>query len=81
MPLVAQAVAMGFTGMKLTRMYDDMSASLDTMEPSDVSSKVDDLEHELTIQPNLEDILDKLKETHATSAGLKVGSSLPLLMT
>jgi hypothetical protein len=36
-PLVAQAVAMGFTGMRLTNMYNDMSAALDTMEPSDVS--------------------------------------------
>jgi acyl-CoA oxidase len=65
---------MGFTGMKLTRMYEDMSASLDTMEPSDVSVKFHDFGNDLIVQPNLEDILDKLKETHATSAGLKVGS-------
>ncbi|WVO14615.1 hypothetical protein L204_102252 [Cryptococcus depauperatus] len=56
MPLVAQAIAIGFTGLKLQTMYEDMTQALDTMEPSD---------------PNLNDILDKLKETHATSAGLK----------
>ncbi|WVQ95274.1 hypothetical protein IAU59_002369 [Kwoniella sp. CBS 9459] len=56
MPLVAQAIAIGFTGLRLQTMYEDMTQALDTMEPSD---------------PNLNDILDKLKETHATSAGLK----------
>ncbi|KAK8854478.1 hypothetical protein IAR55_003216 [Kwoniella newhampshirensis] len=56
MPLVAQAVAMGFTGLRLQVMYEQMTQALDTMEPND---------------PNLNDILDKLKETHATSAGLK----------
>ncbi|OWZ77266.1 acyl-CoA oxidase [Cryptococcus neoformans A2-102-5] len=56
MPLLAQAIAIGFTGLKLTKMYEDMTQSLDTMDPSD---------------PNLNEILDKLKETHATSAGLK----------
>ncbi|WRT68758.1 uncharacterized protein IL334_005738 [Kwoniella shivajii] len=56
MPLVAQAIAIGFTGLRLQVMYEDMTQALDRMEPSD---------------PNLNDILDKLKETHATSAGLK----------
>ncbi|WWC63687.1 uncharacterized protein I303_106292 [Kwoniella dejecticola CBS 10117] len=56
MPLVAQAIAMGFTGLRLQVMYEDMTQALEAMEPSD---------------PNLNDILDKLKETHATSAGLK----------
>ncbi|KAK4690092.1 acyl-CoA oxidase, partial [Tremellales sp. Uapishka_1] len=56
MPLLAQAVAMGFTGLKLQVMYEDMTAALETLDPSD---------------PNMNDILDKLKETHATSAGLK----------
>jgi acyl-CoA oxidase len=36
-PLVAQAVAIGFTGLRLTDMYNDMSQSLDRMDPSDVS--------------------------------------------
>ena len=35
-PLVAQAVAIGFTGLRLTDMYNDMSQSLDRMDPSDV---------------------------------------------
>ncbi|WWC71218.1 uncharacterized protein I206_105171 [Kwoniella pini CBS 10737] len=56
MPLVAQAIAIGFTGLRLQVMYEDMTQALEAMEPSD---------------PNLNDILDKLKETHATSAGLK----------
>ncbi|ODN77299.1 acyl-CoA oxidase [Cryptococcus wingfieldii CBS 7118] len=55
-PLVAQAVAIGFTGLRLTKMYEDMTQALDTMDPSD---------------PNLGATLDKLKETHSTSAGLK----------
>lgn len=56
MPLVAQAVAMGFTALRLQHMYEDMTQSLDNLEPGD---------------PNMDEILDKLKETHATSAGLK----------
>lgn len=47
-----------------------MTAALDRLEPSDVSLASHDLD-EAYAQPNLEDILDKLKETHATSAGLK----------
>lgn len=35
-PLLAQAIAIGFTGLKLTKMYEDMTQSLDTMDPSDV---------------------------------------------
>lgn len=56
MPLVAQAVAMGFTGLKLQDMYEDMTQSLDRLKPGD---------------KDVEDIIEKLKETHATSAGLK----------
>ncbi|WWC90339.1 uncharacterized protein L201_005272 [Kwoniella dendrophila CBS 6074] len=66
MPLVAQAIAIGFTGLRLTAMYEDMTQTLDAMEPSD---------------PNLNDILDKLKETHATSAGLKAFSTWACLDT
>ena len=47
---------MGFTGMRLQAMYEDMTASLDRLQPGD---------------SNMDEILDKLKETHATSAGLK----------
>ncbi|BEI88314.1 uncharacterized protein CcaverHIS019_0110320 [Cutaneotrichosporon cavernicola] len=56
MPLVAQAVAIGFTATKLQAMYEDMTQSLDRLKPTD---------------PNLMETLAKLKETHATSAGLK----------
>ncbi|ORY32176.1 acyl-coenzyme A oxidase I [Naematelia encephala] len=56
MPLVAQSIAIGFTALKLQTMYEDMTQALDTLEPGD---------------PNLNETLDKLKETHATSAGLK----------
>lgn len=37
MPLLAQAVATGFTALRLEEMYRDMTASLETLEPSDVS--------------------------------------------
>lgn len=50
----------------------DMTSSLDRMDPSDVrpvSSCRSTVK--LTPQPNLFEVLDKLKETHATSAGLK----------
>jgi acyl-CoA oxidase len=56
LPLVAQAVALNFTGMKLQEMYEDMVESLERLKPGD---------------PSLNDTLEKLKETHATSAGLK----------
>jgi len=56
LPLVAQAIAMNFTAMKLQEMYEDMTQSLDRLKPGD---------------PDLMDTLEKLKETHATSAGLK----------
>lgn len=56
LPLVAQAVAIGFTATKLQQMYEDMTQSLDRLKPTD---------------PNLMETLAKLKETHATSAGLK----------
>lgn len=56
LPLVAQAVAIGFTATKLQDMYEDMTQSLESLKPTD---------------PNMMDTLAKLKETHATSAGLK----------
>lgn len=57
MPLLATAVAMGFTGLEMQRLYDDMSQRLDS---ADNASKEE-----------LAEIIDVLKETHATSAGLK----------
>lgn len=56
MPLLAQAIAGGFTALEMERMYNQMTEALEVLEPSD---------------PNLDDVLAKLKETHATSAGLK----------
>lgn len=55
-PLVAQAIAIGFTSMKLQQMYEEMTQALDRLKPGDAS---------------LMDTIEKLKETHATSAGLK----------
>lgn len=56
LPFVAQAIAIGFTGQKLSAMYNDMTESLERLEPGD---------------PSLMETIEKLKETHATSAGLK----------
>lgn len=56
LPLLAQAVATGFTAIKLQAMYEDMTQALDRLEPGD---------------SNVEETIAKLKETHATSAGLK----------
>ena len=56
MPLVSQAIAVGFCGNRLQTMYEDMTAALDRLEPN---------------SPNLEETLESLKEVHATSAGLK----------
>lgn len=91
MPLLAQAIAGGFTALEmekcvppqaavairsrpsaltlvvpppppLHRMYHQLTEALEVLEPND---------------PNLQDVLAKLKEVHATSAGLK-GASRPL---
>ena len=56
MPLLAQAVAFGFTSQELIRMLTATNQALDALEPGD---------------PKLEETLELLKSTHATSAGLK----------
>ncbi|EPQ29503.1 uncharacterized protein PFL1_02722 [Pseudozyma flocculosa PF-1] len=56
MPLLAQSVAFGFTALELQRLFDETSQALEALEPGD---------------PNLEATIEMLKETHATSAGLK----------
>ena len=56
MPLLAQAFAMHFTGVEMTKIYDNLMVQLDGLQPGD---------------KNTNDVLDALKETHATSAGLK----------
>lgn len=55
-PLLAQAYAMHFTGMEMTKLYDSLMERLDKFKAGD---------------KNLSSVLDQLKETHATSAGLK----------
>ncbi|KAE8231246.1 hypothetical protein CF326_g3741 [Tilletia indica] len=56
MPLLAQATAFGFTALEMTRLFEETSTALEALEPGD---------------PNLERTIEMLKETHATSAGLK----------
>ncbi|PWN52557.1 acyl-CoA oxidase [Violaceomyces palustris] len=56
MPLLAQSVAFGFTALELQRLYDETSNAIEALEPGD---------------PNLNATIEMLKETHATSAGLK----------
>eukprot|EP00158_Paraphelidium_tribonemae_P007416 Partr_v1_DN28236_c0_g1_i4_m76000 putative acyl-coenzyme A oxidase len=56
MPLLAQAYAMHFTGQEMTRIYDSLMEKLDVLKPGDKNTAA---------------VIDALKETHATSAGLK----------
>lgn len=56
MPLLAQAFAMHFTGAEMTAMYNNMMSRLDSARPGDA---------------DMEEVLEILKETHSTSAGLK----------
>ncbi|CEP07412.1 hypothetical protein [Parasitella parasitica] len=56
MPLMAQTFAMLFTGNEMTAMYNRMMGRLE-------NAKADD--------PDLAEVLEMLKETHSTSAGLK----------
>ncbi|GAA5898215.1 hypothetical protein JCM6882_000105 [Rhodosporidiobolus microsporus] len=57
-PLLAQAVAMGFTSERMTALYNDMTETLESLDAS-------------TNPKEMKDALEQLKETHATSAGLK----------
>lgn len=56
MPLLAQTVAFGFTSQELIRMLAATNLALDALEPGD---------------PKLEETIELLKSTHATSSGLK----------
>ncbi|KAI9271615.1 acyl-CoA dehydrogenase/oxidase C-terminal [Phascolomyces articulosus] len=56
MPLLAQAFAMHFTGSEMNAMYNNMMTRLDSASPDD---------------PDMAEVIEMLKETHATSAGLK----------
>lgn len=58
LPLLAQAVAMGFTSLQMTKLFDTMNAQLEGF-----GADADEAE--------TKDVLEKLKECHSTSAGLK----------
>jgi acyl-CoA oxidase len=58
LPLLSQAVAMGFTAVRMTSLFETMTNQLESL-----SSDSDPEETKL--------VLENLKETHATSAGLK----------
>ncbi|KAJ3013979.1 fatty-acyl coenzyme A oxidase [Thoreauomyces humboldtii] len=60
MPLLAQAFAMHFTGIEVNRMYEELMDSMETLQPGD---------------KRLGEVLEKLKEMHGTSAGLKAFST------
>lgn len=49
---------MGFTGLQMTAMYESLTEQLESFGPDSDESET-------------KDVFDKLKETHATSAGLK----------
>lgn len=56
MPLLCQSVAFGFTALEMTRLFEETSSALESLEPGD---------------PNMKETIELLKETHSTSAGLK----------
>ncbi|PWN20637.1 putative pox1-acyl-CoA oxidase [Microstroma glucosiphilum] len=66
MPLLAQAVAFGFTSLEMQRLYETTSSALESLEPGD---------------ENLDDVINQLKTTHATSAGLKAFCTWACLQT
>ncbi|KAL7748275.1 fatty-acyl coenzyme A oxidase [Sorochytrium milnesiophthora] len=55
LPLLAQCYAMHFTGVEMDKMYVSLMDELETAKPGE----------------NIQHVLEMLKETHATSAGLK----------
>ncbi|KAI7903394.1 acyl-CoA dehydrogenase/oxidase C-terminal [Cokeromyces recurvatus] len=56
MPLLAQTFAMLFTGTEMTEMYNQMMVRLESAKEND---------------PDMDEVMEILKETHSTSAGLK----------
>jgi len=61
-PLLSQAVALGFTALQMTALYEDLMEKLETFDASSDAK-------------TSSEVLEKLKETHATSAGLKAFST------
>ncbi|KAI8444493.1 acyl-coenzyme a oxidase 1 [Phakopsora pachyrhizi] len=68
MPLLAQAIAMGFTALRMTEMYENLSEELEAFDSSSDKEQTDR-------------VLETLKETHASSAGLKAFSTWQCLET
>ncbi|MBW0492104.1 hypothetical protein O181_031819 [Austropuccinia psidii MF-1] len=68
MPLLAQAIAMGFTALRMTKMFEEMTQELEAFDSS--------ADKEQTRR-----VLENLKETHASSAGLKAFSTWQCLET
>lgn len=58
LPLLAQAVAMGFTALQMTSMFEKLTQQLESFGADSDAEET-------------KEVLEKLKETHATSAGLK----------
>ncbi|GJN92665.1 hypothetical protein Rhopal_005700-T1 [Rhodotorula paludigena] len=58
LPLLAQAVAMGFTSFRMSALFEHMTEQLESLDASSDAQET-------------AEVLEKLKETHATSAGLK----------
>lgn len=56
LPLLAQAYAMHFTSVEMTKLHERLTEQLNRLQPGDKDTEV---------------VLQTLKETHATSAGLK----------
>ncbi|GAA6009547.1 hypothetical protein JCM10207_003821 [Rhodosporidiobolus poonsookiae] len=58
LPLLSQAVAMSFTSLRMTDLYNDMTEQLESLDAASDPQET-------------KEVLEMLKETHATSAGLK----------
>ena len=56
LPLLAQAYAMHFTSVEMSKLYDVLMEQLNRLKPGD---------------EDMDAVIETLKETHATSAGLK----------
>ena len=65
---MAQAIAMGFTGLRMTALYERLTGELEQLDAS-------------ADQATLDEVLETLKETHATSAGLKAFTTWTCLDT
>ncbi|EGF98076.1 uncharacterized protein MELLADRAFT_46146 [Melampsora larici-populina 98AG31] len=68
MPLLAQAIAMGFTALRMTKMFEKLTEELESFDSSSDTEQT-------------ERVLETLKETHASSAGLKAFSTWQCLDT